>query len=169
MPVGVDVPGTAMNITKKAFTLIELLVVISLIGLLAGLALVSFTGSQKQARDSQRQSDLKQYQNSLEVFANKNSGFYPSRLAASGVSAASTLCSDLSLTGCPEDPKNATDPTFSYRYQSDGSDLGTADATQYVLWAKIEGTSDNWVVCSNGKVGKKARTGFSVSGGACPL
>ena len=60
------------------FTLIEILVVISIIGVLASLALVSFAGTQKQARDTQRKNDLKQYQTSLENFANNNSSLYPS-------------------------------------------------------------------------------------------
>jgi prepilin-type N-terminal cleavage/methylation domain-containing protein len=49
-----------MNKIIKGFTLIELLVVISLIGLLAALALVSYIGVQKQGRDTQRKSDLRQ-------------------------------------------------------------------------------------------------------------
>lgn len=139
---------------KKAFTLIELLVVISIIGILAALAMVSFTGPQRQARDAGRKSDLRQYSTSLEEYANKNNGLYPVRGA---VSASSTLCSDLGLTGCPEDPKNASDATFIYRYQSDG--------TYYVLWGKLENVTKTWVVCSSGKVGEVA----SFSGGVCPL
>jgi len=42
---------------SKAFTLIEMLVVISLIGILAALALASYAGTQKQARDTNRKSD----------------------------------------------------------------------------------------------------------------
>lgn len=63
----------------SGFTLLELLVVISIIGILAGLVLASFTGVQKGARDTNRSSDIKQYQTSLEQFANENSGLYPSR------------------------------------------------------------------------------------------
>lgn len=158
------------NNKHKGFTLIELLVVISLIGILASLVLISYTGSQKQARDSQRKSDLKQYQNSLELFANKNNGLYPSRTASAGVAASTTLCTDLSISTCPEDPRNTEDPTFIYKYQSDGSDLGVVDGTKYVLWDKVENTADYWVICSDGRVGAKAQSDWSnpVSGN-CPL
>lgn len=152
---------------KRGFTLIEILVVISLIGVLAGLVLVSFTGSQKQARDTARKSDLKQYQNSLEIFANRSSGLYPSRTTTV---AASSLCPELGISACPEDVRMSEDATFGYRFQSDGSGLGTADATHYVLWAKLENTADYWVNCSDGRVGIKSQTGWSdPTGGTCPL
>lgn len=151
---------------RKGFTLIELLVVISIIGILAALSLVSFTSSQRQARDSGRKSDLRQYQTSLENYANKNNGLYPSRPVSGGSSASSTLCSDLTLTTCPEDAKA---PTYTYKYQSDGAASdGTATATQYVLWAKLENATSYWIVCSNGKSGTAASVN-SISGGVCPL
>lgn len=155
----------------KAFTLIELLVVISLIGILASLALVSYTGAQRQARDAQRKSDLKQYQTALESFANTNNSLYPSRTAATGVRASTTLCADLGtfISGCPEDTRYPDDSSFVYSYQSNGSDAGTVDATQYVLWGKLENTTDYWVVCSTGENGAQAQAGFSVSGGGCPI
>lgn len=139
---------------NKAFTLIELLVVISIIGILAALAMVSFTGPQRQARDAGRKSDLRQYSTSLEEYANKNNSLYP---VYGSVSASNTLCPALGLTTCPEDPKNASDSTFIYRYESDG--------TSYVLWDKLENVSKTWVVCSSGVVGEVT----SFSGGSCPL
>lgn len=155
---------------KKGFTLIEMLVVISIIGVLASLAIISYTGTQKSARDTQRKSDLRQYQNSLEVFANKNNGFYSSRTSQNGVSASDTLCDDLGITNCPSDPREEDDPTFSYKYQTDGSDSGDTDAINYILWAKLENTADYWVVCSGGKIGTKSQTGWSnPTGGVCPL
>lgn len=151
--------------------MIELLIVIAIIGILASLALVSFSGTQKQARDTQRKSDLKQYQNALEQFANQNNGLYPSRTDASGAEASGSLCSsDLNLSVCPEDPRKNDDATFTYRYQSDGSGSGTIDATQYVLWGKLENptTTTYFVSCSSGAVGQTT-SGIPTTGGACPL
>lgn len=155
---------------QHGFTLIELLVVISIIGILAALSVASFATAQKQARDTQRKSDLKQYQNSLENYANKNNGLYSSRTTAGGA-ASPVLCTDLGLTGCPEDPKNSSDPTFAYKFQSDGTNLGTATATKYVLWEKLESSTNYWILCSNGKVGTKTQAswGSGPSGGVCPL
>lgn len=150
--------------------MIELLVVIAIIGILASLALVSFSGSQKQARDTKRKSDIKQYQNSLEQFANQNNGLYPSRTDLAGANASSALCSDLSLSSCPEDPRYDDDNTFVYKYQSDGSGTPTVDGTQYVLWGKLENpsTTTYFVSCSSGSVGE-VTTGIPPTGGACPL
>lgn len=154
---------------QRGFTLIELLVVISIIGILAALSVVSFTASQRQARDTNRKSDIKQYQSSLELFANKNN-LYPSRPVAAGVQASTTLCTDLGLSTCPEDPKYSVDNTYTYRYQSNGTvSNGSATASQYVVWAKLENSPIYFVVCSNGKVGTIAQSLFGVTGGNCPL
>lgn len=139
------------RLKTKGFTLVEMLVVISIIGLLAALSVVSFTSSQKQARDTKRKSDLKFYQNGLETFANNNSGFYP--MWASGLNASGTqFCSgSLAATNCPEDPKYATDTSYYYHYQSDGAvNNGNVQATKYILWSKIENGTGYWVVCSSG-------------------
>lgn len=147
-----------MNKTKKGFTLIEMLVVVSLIGILSALALVSFTSSQKQARDVQRKSDLKQYQTLLENYANSNDGLYPIR--ASAVSADVTLCSDLDLTNCIADPKNVS--PYLYRYISDSGGV------EYLLFGALENvsTTNYWIVCSSGKNG----TSTSVpSSSSCPI
>ena len=124
----------------SGFTLIELLVVISIIGILAALALVSYTSAQKQARDTQRKSDLRQYQTALESYANKNN------IYVSGVipTDPSDLC--VALTGsddCPEDPKSADGVSYNYCTNS--------TSTQYVLWATTENVTGFWVVCSSGK------------------
>jgi prepilin-type N-terminal cleavage/methylation domain-containing protein len=160
-----------LNVTKRGFTLIEMLVVISLIGILAALSLVSFTSVQKQARDTVRKSDLKQYQNALEAYANLASGLFPSRTAVS--SAYTTLCSDLNLKlepdiSCSQDPKTIVDATYyEYKYISDGTN-GTATATKYVLWGKVENSSTTKYItyCSNGKIGESA-TAPSTS--TCPI
>jgi len=50
---------------KKAFTLIELLVVISIISLLSSIVVTSLNTARAKARDSQRISDMQQYQIAL--------------------------------------------------------------------------------------------------------
>lgn len=148
----------------KGFTLIEMLVVISLIGILAALALVSFQSSQKQARDTQRKSDLRQYQNALEAYGNMANGLYPYR--ATAASAYSQLCSDLNIKlepdiSCSQDPKNATDSSFDYMYISNGSGaVGSASGTQYIIYAQIENASSTtyWYTCSNGKISTSTTT-----------
>lgn len=143
---------------KKGFTLVELLVVIAVLGVLATVAMVRLTGPERGARDSRRQSDLKQYQTSLEVYANRNNGIYP---VVNGA-AATVLCTPLGLTGCPTDPQG----TNPYQYQSNAS--GSA----YVLYARLErpeaGAVVNYVSCSSGKNGKVPVT-TNIANGVCPL
>ena len=146
-----------INCFKKGFTLIELLVVISIIGILASLALVSYTGAQKQARDTQRRSDLNQYRNSLEIYASSNNGIYPS-----GLSTITSLCgsgkplSSSYIASCPSDPITTQLPYGFY---------SSASGDTFVLYAQLE-TGGYWEVCSTGKSGKVA----NIPGGAvCDL
>jgi prepilin-type N-terminal cleavage/methylation domain-containing protein len=142
-----------MKTKNYGFTLIELLVVISIIGILASLTLVSYTGAQKQTRDTQRRSDLNQYRNALESYAASNNGVYP--VAAAG--AVTSVCGiskalEKVIASCPADPIG---DTYVYSYWSDGAD--------YTLWGGLE-TGSFWKVCSNGKSGK------SITGdGTCDL
>ena len=140
---------------KKGFTLIELLVVIAILGILVAVVTVSFSGSQKQARDVRRKSDLKMYQNALEIYANKNNGLYP-EYSSLGINWTS-FCDWVGVPSpCPNDPKydsTGSDPDSfpSYGYQSDGTfNSGTPKATKYALWSKLENTTGYWVVCSSG-------------------
>lgn len=148
---------------KKAFTLIEMLVVISLIGILAALAMVSFTNSQKQARNTQRKSELRQYQTALENYATKNGGLYPAYPA--GTSANGSLCTALSLGSCPEDPKNVS--PYLYRYISDGTTGDTATVYSFYVRLEVGSTTTYWVVCSTGKNGENGSA--PTGGNICPM
>jgi prepilin-type N-terminal cleavage/methylation domain-containing protein len=139
------------NKKTRGFTLIELLVVISIIGILAALALASFTTAQKQARDTGRKSDLKQYQTALEAFAGKTgSGLYPSTEGGNGL-ITSGLCTLLGISNtCPQDPKTGT---YDYHYVTNGTGSLNVDASEYILSAYLEGSSNYFILCSNGKAG----------------
>lgn len=158
------------SVATKGFTLIELLVVISIIGILASLALVSYSGAQKQTRDTQRKSDLAQYRNGLENYAAANNGAYTSRTGRQSITSDTSFpCDALKpnfVSGCPIDPASNI-----YYYRSDGTGSAAADATKYVLWVALE-TGGYWEVCSDGRSGKLTAApsvGDGDLGGNCQL
>ena len=63
---------------QKGFTIVELLIVIVVIGILAALVINTFTGVQKRARDSERQTDIKAVASQLEKYYADNTT-YPLR------------------------------------------------------------------------------------------
>lgn len=158
-----------MRLSARGFTLIELLIVVAILGVLASVVLINFIGPQKAARDTKRESAIRQYQTALEIFANSHGGLYPSRTTGSGTRASTTLCTDLSLSVCDEDPLYPSNSSYTYLYQSNGTNGGNVNADRYVLWARLEKTTDMFVACSNGKIGTRAIAGFSVSAGNCPI
>lgn len=150
---------------KNGFTLIELLVVISIIGILVSLIAVSYTHAQRQARDTQRKSDLKQYQTALENWSSSNNNIYPNR----GVTAF-TMCSAFLLpqgyiAACPKEVRPAGGGRSAYAY------YWTTDFTHYVLYAQLETKVDTyWVVCGNGKSGEfPSATRPFATNGVCPI
>ena len=153
---------------NNGFTLIELLVVIAVIGILAAVAVFSMQNSFQTARDTQRKSDLKQYQAALEVYANNNDGLYVRRTSGT-TRADTTLCNDLGMSSCPSDPINSS-PYFYY-YTSDSATCSTGGspcATEYILKVRLESkSSTDWMYCSNGKSGE-IPSGV-VSSELCPL
>ena len=165
-----------MRKISKGFTLIELLIALAVVGGLAGMVMLNYPTVLRRARDTQRKSDLKQYQTALEVFANKQDSLYPRRNSSLG-QPNSVLCSDINLTTCPNDPRDGTPNcagNCGYRYQTErcGS-AGEPCATNYVLWAPLEQTNANnnpsvFVVCSNGNSGE-TDTGIPPSLGVCPI
>ncbi|MCK9578246.1 prepilin-type N-terminal cleavage/methylation domain-containing protein [bacterium] len=54
-------------IKKKSFTLIELLIVIAIIGILAGILIVSMTSATNSANDARRKADINQLVNAITI------------------------------------------------------------------------------------------------------
>lgn len=143
---------------KNGFTLIELLVVISILGILASFVISSMTGAQKQARDSQRKSDLNQYRNALETYAAGNGSLYPAQASAVNLT---TVCSASLvnyMAACTlDDPLS----TRNYKYLS-----SAAPATKYVIYSQLE-TTGYYVLCSTGTVGVGVSVPTTLAG-SCP-
>lgn len=147
------------------FTLVELLVVISILGVLATIALVAFTSAQLRGRDTQRKSNLAEISHSMELYY-ADYGKYPPTDAArsSGL-----------IYGCPYDPVRISgtactwglsefrdvdpagntkttymkllpkDPTSTYSYFYRVS----TDGSKYAVYAHLENTQDTSLITTS--------------------
>lgn len=61
---------------NKGFTIVELLIVIVVIGILATLVIVTFTGIQQKGRNTQRKTDINALQSHVEAYY-AETGYYP--------------------------------------------------------------------------------------------
>ena len=60
---------------KKGFTIVELLIVVVVIGILASIVTVAYSGITQSARDSKRQADMKSIESALELYHIDNGGY----------------------------------------------------------------------------------------------
>lgn len=115
---------------QKGFTIVELLIVIVVIGILAGLVLNTFSGVQKRARDTQRQTDINSLSTQLEVYYNDNSG-YPllanvNNTTLKGLDAGATMAPGATTSSLTS---TATPNKDQYGYMTYAIDGTTACAT----------------------------------------
>lgn len=153
-----------MKKAARGFTLIELLMAMAVLAAISTMVIIQFRGTQAKARDAKRKSELKQFQNLIEIFAGRNNGFYVSR---TNTQPSTTICSDMGVTDCV----TGTSP-YTYNYQSNGSCCGAVTGTEYFLFVRLEGTgnsNDIFVICSNGKSGVGSLSSVPFAGGACPI
>ena len=156
----------------SAFTLIEVLMVTGIMGILVTIVAFVYPASQKRARDTSRLSDLKQWQTSLESYANRNNGIYPAFITTeqpNGSSLCALLYPEYPPCPGPADPRageTATCSSYTCNYQY----ISNAGGTMYVLFSPLEAPSDTtkpyFIICSAGV------TGYGAAGstdGTCPL
>lgn len=67
---------------KKGFTLIELIVSVTIIAVLTVVGVVSYTGTNKKARDSRRVSDLHELRIALELYRQSVGSSYPANISS---------------------------------------------------------------------------------------
>jgi len=117
---------------NKGFTFVELLVVVTIIAVLTAVAVVSYTSTNKKARDTKRKADLQEIRSALEIVRTE-CGAYPSGdLYSLGVVCDTTEY--ITAARMPHDPKDAS----NYTYSSNG--------TTYSLCADMIENEDSYCV-----------------------
>ncbi len=111
----------------NGFTIVELLVVVVVIGILAAITIVSYTGIQKKAIVASMQSDLSNAQQQLKIYqVTDANGYYPTTIDCSATPAANSICiksgsgNSFTLTAV----NGTTPPTFTLD-ASNGGMVGT--------------------------------------------
>src|SRR3989344_8384116 len=138
---------------KKGFTIIELTVALSVIAVLSAVSFVFFSSSATKSRDARRETDIKEIQQALGLYAT-NIGRYPACPTEIEINGATDclsapLIAERSMPAVPRDPRHAvgggacgTLGAFFYCYQS-------ADGHSYTLRYDLEtntipGKSAGW-------------------------
>ncbi len=132
----------------KGFTLIEMILVVTIIAILATSILVGLGGARTSARNARRVADLRNLQNALELYYNKNGYYCPG-------SGYTTLTNCLQgITRLPQDPLSSSG--WKYYYQSVGS-----TNQGYILGARLEN------VTTSDSIMQDSLSGVSVEGNNC--
>ena len=105
--------------SRSGFTIVELVIVMVVIGILAGIVVVSYNGIQTGARDTRRDSDVAQIKIALEKYQAANST-YPDVCSGGNDEPcpASSLGPALAnyIESIPHDPSWVEDSTDDYQY-----------------------------------------------------
>jgi len=150
-----------------AFTIVELLVVIVVIGILASITIISYSGISSRTRDAKRKSDLAALEQALEMNYIKSGAFtQPENMCTDTSYGGDGGCGDISPDGdwdqnsdlrdlsadgsmgrLPLDPIN--DSTYKYTYEpNNAGEQGIAASGQgYTLCAnKLESTGSSYCI-----------------------
>ena len=137
---------TRYNRSRQGFTLIELLVVITIIAILAGLAVPAFNGVQEKARLMQGSNNARQILITLKSYAGDNNGNYPDSDKAEQPQTANDAFRLLFKRGLMDDERAFT--AAASPYEPDNN-IGEAPNYEEALkagenhWAMVKGLSDS--------------------------
>ena len=148
---------------KKGFTLIELLIVISIIGILAGIVIVSLSGSTDNAEDAATKANLRSVATLYaEVFAENNAA--PSLCENTKVhEAMNTVFGEV---GTRIDGTNTDVDIYTVNAITDTTKDGcVSDSSgEWVVWSELATENEAWCVDSGGKNGQISITDGTTAG-----
>lgn len=114
--------------------MIEILVVVAIIALLTTIGIISYTATNRRARDGKRRADLEQIRSALVLYRTDN-GEYPESLDWDTMAPISTYISGTSI----RDPLD--DPYPQYEY--------TSDTSTFTVCATLESTTPSSYCLAN--------------------
>lgn len=132
--------------SSQGFTIVELLIVIVVIGILATLVIVTYSGIQQKARDTKRKTDIRAVQGQLEAYYSQNSK-YPTLANMNDATFRSANLKGLDPAAL-QDPKGTTQALcaatsatcYGYALTPAACDNGAGgDCANYTLTATLEG------------------------------
>lgn len=154
----------------SGFTLIELLVVIAIIGLLATIVMVGLNSARVKARNTRRNSDIKQLQTAFNMVADATAGAFPSSggnvnvcVSVSCYGGWSVYVANAAVDAAlapyikkAEDPTASSRPTGGYLYNGawnggTGYDGVVFPAGAYLIYL-LESVTVNSSVCGPGQI-----------------
>ena len=144
--------------TKKGFTLVELMIVITIIAILATIAVVSFTRVQKQARDTKRKEDMRSIITALQAYYTEKTT-YPVSVTPGAATTALAALRPTYISVIPTAPTGSSGTNTNYMYVSDN--LGSKYSICADLEAPTASGSVMWKVDSNNT------GGYEVADAAC--
>lgn len=127
---------------KNAFTIVELLIVIVVIGVLATVTMVSYSGVSQRANESRAKSDIDSVKRALAAYLSINDRYPIEDICNIGASTGNNPCVNLSTDITSIVSKLPVDTSGSYyRYYSDGSSYTisstSSNSTSYVYSSSL--------------------------------
>lgn len=161
--------GKRKNVLNLGFTIVELLVVIVVIGILASITIISYSGVSKKAIEASIQSDIANAAKQLKVFqATDPNEYYPATINCALPDSATNKCikssSGLTFVYSPQNGTNprtftldATKSGLTYRITNDSSPVSITILPVTAI-AAVSGSTSIGSVLSSGAITPAAAT-----------
>jgi type II secretion system protein G len=127
---------------SRGFTLIELMTVIAIIGVLAGIVVVSLGSAKASSRDAKRIADIKVIQSALSLYYSDNSKYPGYTSVATQSNTLTTVLTPNYLGAVPKDPTGISYKYVGYTSNASGNCVASPPV-RYHLAAVLETNDSN--------------------------
>ncbi|MDD5639229.1 MAG: SUMF1/EgtB/PvdO family nonheme iron enzyme [Candidatus Pacebacteria bacterium] len=133
-----------MKSSADSFTLIELLIVIAIIGILAGILIVSMRSATDSANDARRKADISSINKAIMAYGTQHNGIYPIQATECTIGGGTAPCNVLASEMAELLPVLPTDPTSGKYYKY----FTNTDGSSFTVYADL---SDNQFALGSGQ------------------